>query len=127
MRRVQPDVIRPFEQGHLRDGGAGLQLERLNYPRPARADEAANLPVVADAAGAESRAAARRSAAARTESHTGSATNGPQPFAEATRNTGAAICQSIRDSWLRAPGPSVRATPSAQKENELGAVRITRR
>ena len=38
-RRVQPDVIRPFERGHLRDGNAGLQLGCADHYRPERAAE----------------------------------------------------------------------------------------
>ena len=66
----------------------------------------------------------RRRGAACAEARTGRAANDYRLFGEAPINTGAPLRQRIRLSSLRAGGPGPRATPSTQKGNELGAVRI---
>lgn len=87
-----------------------------------RATKCAGVP---DSPGAESYSTARCREAARAESRTGHATNSPQPSKKQPATPAPRFVSQFETAGCARLARAFERPPSTQKENELGAVRIT--
>jgi hypothetical protein len=113
-RRLQRNVIRPVERGHLRDGNIGPDPDvRITLGRraPRKAGQAPALPTSPAVNHAQEPDAAQR----RAPNHAPSRPRIATGVGRSTKHTGAARSRPPRISSLRGLASGVRATPEYPK------------